>query len=422
VLRTRVLEPGSGWPDDAGPGPAPSAVAVEEPRRSALVARTRDWRARLPSGLLFSLVVYLISRIPIVVGIVVFVRSHRGQSLTSVVVRQDGWWYAHLAQAGYSSSLHPPLTPRDYHHRYSDWAFYPGFPLLIRGVHELTRLSYLTSAALAATVLGLTAVWAIYSLGRLVGGVPVARASALLMAAWPGSAAFSFPYSEGLFITATALALIFLEKQQWWRAGVFAGIAVATRPTGAALLVAIAVVAGVRLARHRDWRPLVALPLAAAGGVAFLLYGWARTGDPFIWRHAENLWFQKLDFSTKLLERTAPVLADPLSHLNGHAQRLLLVTTVLEIVGLLMLLLMAVAFVRVRGWRWPAMTAYTIVAVGMIVGFSDVASRPRMVLAVLPGFVWSGAWLPRRVTLALTACLLVLLGVIAYAWSWEVTP
>jgi hypothetical protein len=62
------------------------------------------------------------------------------------------------------------------------------------------------------------------------------------------------------------------------------------------------------------------------------------------------------------------------------------------------------------------------VAVGMIVGYSDVASRPRMVVAVLPGFVWSAAWLPRRVTLALCACFLVLLGLTAYAWSWQVTP
>jgi hypothetical protein len=387
-----------------------------------LAARVRTWWGRVPRSLAFSLLVYLVSRIPITVGVVVFLRTHRGQSPTLVMLRQDGWWYAHLAQVGYSRSVRPPLAPTDYHHRYSDWAFFPGYPLLIRGLHELTHLSYLTCGLLAAWVLGLTAVWAMYVLGYLFGGVRVAQGTALLVAVWPGSAAFSFPYSEGLYVTAAALTLIFLYRQRRLWAGIAGAVAVVTRPTGVALLVAIAVVATVRLVRRRDWRPLIALPLAVAGAVAFFAYGWARTGDLIIWRHAENLWGQRLDLSTALIRRTWTVVRDPLGHLSDHAHQLMLLTTILEILGLLMLLLMAAAFVRIRPWRCLFMTAYAVVAVGMIVGYSDVSSRPRMVLAVLPGFVWVAKWLPRRVTIALSACFFVLLGVIGYAWSWQVTP
>ena len=117
-----------------------------------------------------------------------------------------------------------------------------------------------------------------------------------------------------------------------------------------------------------------------------------------------------------------PLGGDRAARVDHRAHQLLLVTTLMQILGLLMVLLMAVAFVRTRGWRYPALTAYALVAVAMIVMYSDVSSRPRMVLAVLPGFVWAAAWLPRRVTIALSACFLVLLAAITYAWAWSVTP
>jgi hypothetical protein len=289
-------------------------------------------------------------------------------------------------------------------------------------VHELSRLPYLPSALVAAWALGLTAVWAMYHLGEAFGGVPTARATALLVAAWPGSAAFSFPYAEGLFVTATALALLSLQKQRWLWAGGFAGAAVAARPSGLALLAAIGVVAVVRLVRERDLRPLAGAALASAPAAAFVADGWMRTGDPLVWRHAENLWGQRLDFSTALLRRSVQVLIHPLSQLRNHAHQLLLLTTLLEMLGLLVLLLMAVAAFAVHNRLSGPMVVYAVAAVALIVGYSTVASRPRMVLAVLPGFVWLAARLPRRLTVALSAGFLVLLGGITFLWSWQVTP
>lgn len=380
--------------------------------------RLPPWGSR---GFGFSLLVYLVSRIPVVIGLAVILWSHPGENLTSVALRADGWWYLHIARSGYTTSLRPVLAPEDFHHRYSDWAFYPGYPVLIRGSHELTSLSYLTSSLVAASVLGLTAVWAMHTLGYLFGGVPVARATALLFAMWPGSAAFSLPYSESLFVTATALALIFLHTQRWLLLGVFGAVALFTRPTGLALLAAITVVALIRFMRERDWRPLAAAAVTAAGGAAFVVYGWARTGDVLVWRHAENLWGQRLDFSTALLTRSLPLLADPLSALRDPTQQRMMLTTLLDLFGLLMLLLMAVAVLLTRRRTSTAMVVYAIATAAMIVGSSAVASRPRMVLAVLPGFVWLAAWLPPRLVVALSACFMVLLGVTTYLW-WRVTP
>ena len=49
------------------------------------------------------------------------------------------------------------------------------------------------------------------------------------------------------------------------------------------------------LVRRRDPRPLVAPVLAGLGAVGFALYGGSVTGDPLVWRHAENLWKQHLE-------------------------------------------------------------------------------------------------------------------------------
>jgi hypothetical protein len=51
-----------------------------------------------------------------------------------------------------------------------------------------------------------------------------------------------------------------------------------------------------------------------------------------------------------------------------------------------------------------------------------VAPRPRTVLAIIPGFVWLAAWLPKRVAYWLAAVCLVVAPVVIYMWSWRVTP
>jgi hypothetical protein len=181
------------------------------------------------------------------------------------------------------------------------------------------------------------------------------------------------------------------------------------------------VVAAVRLVRERDWRPLAGTAAACVPAAAFVVYGWVRTGDPLVWRHAENLWGQRLDLSTSLLRRSLQVLIHPLSQLRDHAHQLLLLTTLLDMLGLLVLLLMAVAAFAVRDRLSAPFVAYAVAAVALIVGYSAVASRPRMVLAVLPGFIWLAAWLPRRLILALSAGFLLLLGAITYLWSGQIT-
>ncbi len=320
--------------------------------------------------------------------------------------------------------LAAPARPEagDYHHTFSDWAFFPGYPLVIRAVHAVTFLPYLEAALLAAAVFGLLAIWAVYALGATFGGPGVGRASALLVAAWPGSAAFSHPYSEGLFIAAAAMALVSLHRERWVAAGLFGLVAGLTRPTGSALIAAGVVVAAVHLVRRRDPRPLIAPLLTAVGPVAFVLYGWSRTGDLMVWRHAENLWKQKFDLSRELIQKSLDVFEHPAPAMHSTVGRLQLANSALDTVGALVLLAMVVAAVALRRRLSIGWVTYAVVAAALVVAYSAVAPRPRTILAILPGFVWLAAWLPRRLLYAVCGLLVVATPFVVYLWSWRVTP
>jgi hypothetical protein len=100
----------------------------------------------------------------------------------------------------------------------------------------------------------------------------------------------ALPYTEGLFLASAGAALVCLQKRQWVWAGLLGAVASATRANGLAVVAAAVVAAVLAVLADREWRALLAPALSAAGPAAFVVYGWQRTGDVLVWRHAENLW------------------------------------------------------------------------------------------------------------------------------------
>lgn len=422
-------QPGAAGDVRTPPAQSPGSLAPPASSQGADPAPTgplRSRRGRLPrwpAGLGFSVLVYGVTRIPFAVAVAIHLHRHPVMESASMSVWPDAWWYRWIAAHGYSASLHPPLDPPTLpQHRYSSWAFYPGYPLAVRMVHDLFALPFTAAAYAAALVCGALAVWAVYGLGAVHGGPAVARASALLFAAWPGSAVLSIPYSEALFVAAAALALALLRRERWVLAGLAGALATGTRPTGVALLAAAAALALVRLVRDHQWRPLLAPLLTAGGLAAFVVHGWRLTGDPLVWRHAENLWQQQLDFSRELVGTSLEVLSHLHATLQATAGASLVGNVALDALGLCALALMAVAAVAMRRRVTIEMLVFALVSVGLIIGYSAVAPRPRTVLVVVPGFVWLAQWLPRWVVAALSVVGFAGIGVVTFLWMGVVVP
>ena len=143
----------------------------------------------------------------------------------------DGSWYLRIAESGYF------YTPG----RQSSVAFFPVFPMLLRGFGAVVG-----DVRLAGWLLGV-----------LAGGLSV-----LLFACWvrtrlPRAAAITaiavlvvYPYafflhgavySDGLFLVTAIGAFLLLERRMYWLAGVVGALATAGRPVGVAVAVGLAV-------------------------------------------------------------------------------------------------------------------------------------------------------------------------------------
>jgi hypothetical protein len=373
-----------------------------------------DEVTRKPRPWLFCLAAYAVSRLFVAVGALAAViwpaRGVLPVSLSQFAKRRDGWWYLYIARHGYPRTLHPLALS---HVRWSPWAFFPGYPVLLRGAHLLLPIRYGLLAVGVSAVLGLTAVRSVYHLGQTVSGAETARWSAALFAAWPGSAVLSMAYSEGLFITAAAVALAALVRRTWWLAGLAGLVAAVARPAGVAILAAAIVAAATDLRRTRSPRALLAPALTVAGPLAFALYGRARTGDILVWRHAENLWHQRLDLGVGFFTSWGTALV------TGGRKLVRSATTAM---GLTAVVAAATITLRSRRRLDLVLVAYTAVALAQMLGYSLVFTKPRFVLALLPLFVWVAmAGARRRLAVACAVCL-VLLGVFSYAYLTVLTP
>ena len=168
-------------------------------------------------------------------------------------------------------------------------AFMPAFPGLVHAVTWVTRSALLAGVliAFAAAIVGVAYVCRI---ARDLLGDAVAYDTAILLAVYPLALVFTSPYSEGLFLAASAASLYYGTRGRFWAAGGLAGAAIATRILGLALVPALLILAWPAVRRRgplSPW-PVVALPLAAL--VAIAAYYQHAVGDSLAFVHAQKLW------------------------------------------------------------------------------------------------------------------------------------
>lgn len=193
----------------------------------------------------------------------------------------DGKWYRTVAERGYL------LIPG----RQSDPAFFPLFPILLRGVHAL-GLSYLTAGLAIANLAFVAGLLTFHELSKYVVDAETAKVATVLAAFFPMSFVFSMTYPESFVFLALALALLFALRGRWTASACAGSIAALTRPEAllfAIPLAAIAVGYGRRTNADRA-RAIGAALAPVASFLSFPLYlGWA-LHDAFAWNHAQLAW------------------------------------------------------------------------------------------------------------------------------------
>jgi hypothetical protein len=202
--------------------------------------------------------------------------------LLAPLARWDSVWYLRIADSGYGDS-----APRA--------AFFPLYPLLVRGVGTLLGGSHgalLVAAYLVSLVAFVAALALLYRLTELELGRRLGRPVLLLLAVFPAAVYFGAPYAESLFLLLAVGAFYAARTGRWAWAGACAGLASGTRSAGLLLVIPLALI-------WWSWRPrrlrdAAWLLLALVGIVAYAAWLGLVEGDALRFLDVQEAWSREL--------------------------------------------------------------------------------------------------------------------------------
>jgi hypothetical protein len=199
------------------------------------------------------------------------------------LLRWDSQWYAGIAEHGYRYSGVPTGDPQPV-------VFYPLYPLLARFVADITGLSPTVALLVVANVAAVLAVLLLFRFVRRHSGDDVALLAVAVLAFYPGSLFLSAGYSEALALLLILCCFTLLDDRRYFAASVAAGLVLATRSVGVALLPVIVweLWLGFRADRKRlVVYALACMAIASAGLLFYMLYLDLAFGHPFAFAEAQ---------------------------------------------------------------------------------------------------------------------------------------
>jgi hypothetical protein len=343
--------------------------------------------------------------------------------LVDIWAHWDGVWFVRIASNGYE---HPDSA-----------AFFPLYPLLMRGLAPLTGGNYVIAGIVISLAAYGVAMVLLYKLAAKLFDPAVAAWTVVFVSWFPTSTVFSAVYSESLFLMLTLTAFWFATRRIWALAALASFFAALTRNSGILLVVPLLLLYGreagwtwrrVRLRWPRDLC-LLWLLLVPAGLVAYAAYLKVKLGNATAFSSDQSNWHRYLSdpFSTvyeggrkaawgalRIIEGHSSVAPGQ----QGYAYILYAIAPFLVFAG-------AVALI-VLGWRKlpAAYTAWALLGLALPLLYPTVM-RPlysfhRFALLIFPLFIVAAfvtrnaRWL--RWTLLAASAAGLLLFTFAFAW------
>jgi hypothetical protein len=212
-----------------------------EVRSGAAVPEDRDEeRSRIRRGLIYCIAVFVAFRVAVTVLGLVGVGLLPGLDPVGVpgwAARPTsfGWHNAITAFERFDALWFLRIATEGYRDGDGSAAFFPGYPLLIRGLTPLLGGRPLAAALVISSVAALGAMVTLYFLTASELDEEVARRAVLYLAVFPTSFFLLAPYSEAPFLLFALVSLWAARRRRWVLAGAVGAAAAATRSVGVLL-------------------------------------------------------------------------------------------------------------------------------------------------------------------------------------------
>ena len=292
--------------------------------------------------------------------------------LVNMWSRWDAGWYYKIAKFGYQ------FTPG----QESSTAFFPLYPMLLRGVHALlpgsTDLMYFIAGLIVSNAALLIGLYYLALLVRMEFDEQVAARTVLYLLVFPTSFFFSAVYSESVFLAAAAAAFYYARRSNWALAGLCAAAGALTRSPGILLVVPL----GVEYLLQRGFRPrsirpnvawLLLIPAALAG---LMLYFHLRFGNFMASRDAQAAWGHGWG-----------QLAWPWHPFVRFLKHAVVMNEIINVTfAVAILSLIAVTAVKLRA----SYAVYALLSYWFVTAWGSLDSMPRYVLPIFPAFIALG--------------------------------
>jgi Mannosyltransferase (PIG-V) len=314
-----------------------------------------------------------------------------GNATAGAVLRQfDASYYLAIASHGYLATAPDHL------------AFFPLYPGLIRVLGLLSGSNVIAGLVISSASFALALVL-LHRLSELELGSRAADATVLLVAFAPLSFFFTAIYTESLFLLLSVGAVLAARRERWALAGILAGLATLTRPTGILLVVPLIIMrlrAG-RLDRQLAW-PLI--PVGALLGYLAILVA---DGFPWLAPFRQGAAWQRVTVGpfTGIASAVVTAWHSAVAIVRG---RVVFAPTLggpftpsAECILLLVVLAIATGFLVTCFRRLPLQYGAYAGAVLLMCVSSPVIGQPllsfdRYVLTIFPLWMAAGAWIARR--------------------------
>lgn len=342
--------------------------------------------------------------------------------LTDIWARWDSVHFLAIASSGYDDPLGKASA-----------AFYPLYPALVALLGRILLGHYVLAGVLVSLAASVAAACLLFDLARRRLGDSVALRSVVFFGLFPYALFLQAVYSESLFLALALGAFVAADRRRMTLAAALAGLALLTRPTGAALLAGLVVLAWQGGDR---WKSLARLLIAPAIFALYPLILWQQTSEPVAFLHAERVWGRSISPAGPLAgiwdgSRAAWFGARQL--LSGTAEHPFWTSVDPDRVALMNLenLAYVVAFAALSVVAWRKLgAAFGVYALGCaLIALSapsttypyPLLSFPRFALVIFPAFI-ALATIVRRPQLVFgVACAsAMLLGVNVLRWAaWQ---